>query len=90
MSRKIAEEPPPRLRERHIGRGRVGRSQLIDELREPRGLSPELAGKLPDAKTGRVGDPGAGEGRSRTPLSRIGAWRSGAARCGQTAPTPGP
>lgn len=64
MSRKIAEEPPPRLRERQIGRGRVGRSSLIDELREQRGRSPKLAGKLPDAKTGQVGDPRVGEGRS--------------------------
>jgi hypothetical protein len=60
----MTDEPPPRLLERHIRRGRVGRSRLIEELREQRDRSPELAGNLPGAKTGRGGDPGAGEGRS--------------------------
>ena len=34
MSRKIAEEVLPRLRQRYVGRGREGRSRLIDEVCE--------------------------------------------------------
>jgi hypothetical protein len=32
MSRKIAEELLPRMRQRYAGRGRDGRSRLIDEV----------------------------------------------------------
>jgi hypothetical protein len=39
MSRKIAEELLPRLRQRYTGRGREGRSRLIDELCEQWGYS---------------------------------------------------
>jgi hypothetical protein len=39
MSRKIAEELLPRLRLRYMGRGREGRSLLIDELSEQWGRS---------------------------------------------------
>ena len=39
MSRKIAEELLPRVRQRYVGRGREGRSLLIDELCEQWGYS---------------------------------------------------
>jgi hypothetical protein len=46
MSRKIAEELLPRLRQRYMGRGREGRSRLIDELCEQWGYSRKHAIKL--------------------------------------------
>jgi hypothetical protein len=39
MSRKIAEELLPRLRQRYLRRGREGRSRLMDELCEQWGYS---------------------------------------------------
>ena len=50
MSRKIAEELLPRLRQRYMGRGREGRSRLIDEVCEQWGYSRKHAIKLPEAK----------------------------------------
>ncbi len=63
MSRKIAEELLPRLRQRYMGRGREGRSLLIGELCEQWGYSRKHAIKLLDAKTGWGGDPGMRKGR---------------------------
>lgn len=40
MSRKIADEHLPRLRQRYMGRGREGRSRLIDEVCEQCGYGP--------------------------------------------------
>ena len=60
MSRKIAEELLPRLRERYMGRGREGRSRLIDELCEQWDYSRKHAIKLLGAKTGWAGNPGVG------------------------------
>jgi hypothetical protein len=44
MSRKIAEEVLPRLRQRYAGRGREGRSRLID-----------VSGVSPDTSIGVIG-----------------------------------
>ncbi len=63
MSRKIAEELLPRLRLRYMGRGREGRSRLIDELSEQWGDSRKHAINRLGAKTGWGGDPGARQGR---------------------------
>ncbi len=52
MSQKIAEELLPRLRQRYTGRGREGRSRLVDELCEQWGYSRKHAIKLLGAKTG--------------------------------------
>lgn len=52
MSRKIAEELLPRPQLRYMGRGRKGRSLLIDELCEPWRCSRKHAVKLLGAKTG--------------------------------------
>jgi hypothetical protein len=43
MSRKIAEEVLPRLRQRYVGRGREGRSRLIDEVCEATSTSQRLS-----------------------------------------------
>ena len=63
MSRKIAEELLPRLRLRSMGRGRKGRSLLIDELCEQWGYSRKHAIKPLGAKTGWGGDPAVRKGR---------------------------
>ena len=63
MSRKIAEEVLPRLRQRYVGRGREGRSRLIDEVCEQWGYSRKHAIKLLGAKTGWGGDPRIRKGR---------------------------
>jgi hypothetical protein len=63
MSRKIAEELLPRLRLRSTGRGRKGRSLLIDELCGQWGYSRKHAIKLLGAKTGWGGDPAVRKGR---------------------------
>ncbi len=52
MSRKIAQEVLPRLRQRYAGRGREGRSRLIDEVCEQWGYSRKHAIKLLNAKAG--------------------------------------
>ena len=43
MSRKVAEEALPRLRQRYVGRGREGRSRLIDKVCEQWGYSVKYA-----------------------------------------------
>jgi hypothetical protein len=63
MSRKIAEELLPRLRQRYTGLSRQGRSRLIDELCEQWGYSRKHAIKLLGAKTGWGGDPRVRKGR---------------------------
>ncbi len=65
MSRKIAEELLPRLRQRYTGRGREGRSRLIDELCEQWSYSRKHAIKLLGARAGWGGNPGV---RKRRPL----------------------
>lgn len=39
MKQKIKEEMLPRLRQRYAGRGREGRSRMIDELSEPKNVN---------------------------------------------------
>lgn len=63
MSRKVAEEMLPRLRQRYVGRGREGRTRLIDEVCEQWGYSRKHAIKLLGAKAGWGGDPGVRKGR---------------------------
>lgn len=63
MSRKLAEEMLPRLRQRYAGRGREGRSRLIDEVCEQWGYSRKHAIKLLGAKAGWGGDPSVRKGR---------------------------
>ncbi|MEY2599552.1 MAG: hypothetical protein RLZZ142_1811 [Verrucomicrobiota bacterium] len=63
MGRKRAEELLPRLRQRYLGRGREGRSLLVDELFEQWGYGRKHAIKLLGAKTGWGGDPGVRKGR---------------------------
>ncbi len=63
MSPKIAEELLPRLRLRHTGRRRKGRSLPIDELREQWGSNRKHAIKLLGARTGWGGDPAVRKGR---------------------------
>ncbi len=62
MSRKIAEELLPRVRQRYMGRGREGRSLLIDELCEQWGYSRKHAINLLGAKSGWGGHPAAHKG----------------------------
>jgi hypothetical protein len=57
MSRKIAEELLPRMRQRYMGRGREGRSRLIDELCEQSNYSRKHAIKRLGDKTCWGSDP---------------------------------
>ena len=66
MSRKIAEEVLPRLRQRYAGRGREGRTRLIDEVCGLWGYSRKHAIKLLGAKAGWGGDPTVRKGRPPT------------------------
>lgn len=61
MSRKVSEEMLPR--QRYAGRGREGRSRLIDEVCEQWGYSRKHAIKLLGAGVGRGGDPAVRKGR---------------------------
>jgi hypothetical protein len=63
MSQKVREEMLPPLRQRYAGRGRQGRSRLIDELCEQFGYSRKHAIKLLNARTGWGGDPAVRKGR---------------------------
>ncbi len=72
MSQKIAEELLPRLRLRSTGRGRKGRSLLIDELCEQWGYSLKHAIKLLGAKTVGAATPPCAKGVSPNTTSR---WR---------------
>jgi len=63
MSRKIAEELLPRMRQRYAGRGIKGRARLLDEVCEQWGYSRKHAIKLLTAKAGWGGDPCVRKGR---------------------------
>lgn len=63
MSQKVREEVLPRMRQRYMGRGREGRSLMLDELVEQYGYSRKHAIKLLGAKTGWGGDPAVRKGR---------------------------
>lgn len=63
MSQKVREEMLPRLRQRYAGRGRQGRSRMIDELCEQFGYSRKHAIKLLGARVGWGGDPAVRKGR---------------------------
>jgi hypothetical protein len=88
MSRKIAEEVLPRLRQRYAGRGREGRSRLIDEVCEQWGYSRKHAIKLLGAKAGWGGDPAVRKGRPpkyREPELEVlwSIWRAAEQPCGK-------
>ena len=81
MSQKIAEELLPRLRLRSTGRGRKGRSLLIDELCEQWGYSLKHAIKLLGAKTVGAATPPCAKGVRPNTTAR---WRrccGGFGRC---------
>jgi hypothetical protein len=63
MSQKVREEMLPRLRERYLGRGREGRTRMINELCEQFGYSRKHAIKLLHARAGWGGDPRVRKGR---------------------------
>jgi hypothetical protein len=63
MSQKVREDMLPRLRQRYAGRGREGRSRMIQELCEQFGYSRKHAIKLLGAKAGWGGDPAVRRGR---------------------------
>src|SRR5690606_18049227 len=63
MSRNVAEEMLPRLRQRYMERGRAGRTRLIDEVCEQWGYSRKHAIKLLRAGAGWGGDPAVRKGR---------------------------
>jgi hypothetical protein len=63
MSQKVREEMLPRLRQRYVGRGRQGRTRMIDELCEQFGYGRKHAIKLLNARTGWGGDPSVRKGR---------------------------
>lgn len=64
MSQKVREEMLPRLRQRYAGRGRQGRTRMIEELCEQFGYSRKHAIKLLGAKAGWGGDPAVRKGRA--------------------------
>ncbi len=66
MSRKIAEEVLPCLRQRYAGRGREGRTRLIDEVCGLWGYSRKHAIKLLGAKAGWGADSGVRKSRPPT------------------------
>ena len=63
MSQKVREEMLPRLRQRYAGRGREGRSRMIQELCEQFAYSRKHAIKLLGAKAGWGGAPAVRKGR---------------------------
>jgi hypothetical protein len=63
MSQKVREEMLPRLRQRYMARGRLGRAKMLDELCEQFGYSRKHAIKLLGAKAGWGGDPAVRKGR---------------------------
>lgn len=77
MSRKIAEELLPHLRLRSMGRGREGRSRLIDELCEQWGYRRKHVIHLLGAKTGWGCDPAVRKGRPPKYDGEVeeGVWR---------------
>lgn len=88
MSQKVRAEMLPRLRQRYAGRGREGRSRLIDEVCEQFGYSRKHAIKLLGARAGWGGDPAVRKGRPpvygrevEVVLHRI--WRAAEHPCGK-------
>jgi hypothetical protein len=63
MSRKIAEEVLPRLRQTYAGRAREGRTRLIDVVCEQWGYSRKHAIKLLGTKAGWGENPAVRKGR---------------------------
>ena len=63
MSQKVRKEMLPRPRQRYAGRGRQGRSRMIDELCEQFGYSRKHAIKLLNARAGWGCDPAVRKGR---------------------------
>jgi hypothetical protein len=63
MSRKVAEDMLPRLRERYMRRGREGRKRMIAEVCEQWVYSRKHAIKLLGAQAGWGGDPDVRKGR---------------------------
>lgn len=63
MSQKVRQDMLPKLRQRYAGRGREGRSRMIDEICEQFGYSRKHAIKLLGAKVGWGGDPATSKGR---------------------------
>lgn len=88
MSRKLSEEVLPRLRQRYAGRGREGRSRLIDEVCEQWGYSRKHAIKLLGAKAGWGGDPAKRKGRPPEYGDEVidvlwGIWKASEQPCGK-------
>jgi len=88
MSQKVREEMLPRLRQRYAGRGREGRSRMIDELCEQFGYSRKHAIKLLNAKAGWGGVVGAKRGRppvydSRVEEVLLRIWQTAEQPCGK-------
>lgn len=88
MSQKVRMDMLPRLRQRYAGRGRQGKSLMIDELCEQFGYSRKHAIKLLNARSGWGGEPGARRGRppkyeaaTVEVLQRI--WRAAEQPCGK-------
>lgn len=63
MSQRVREELMPRMRQRYAGRGREGRSRMIDEVCEQWDYSRKHAIKLLHARAGWGGDPAVRKGR---------------------------
>jgi hypothetical protein len=63
MSQKVREDMLPKLRQRYAGRGREGRTRMINELCEQFGYSRKHGIKLLGAKVGWGGDPEVSKGR---------------------------
>jgi len=88
MSQKVRMDMLPRLRQRYAGRGRQGKSLMIDELCEQFGYSRKHAIKLLNARSGWGGEPGGRRGRppkyeaaTVEVLQRI--WRAAEQPCGK-------
>lgn len=88
MSQKVREDMLPKLRQSYAGRGRAGRSRMIDELCEQFGYNRKHAIKLLGAKVGWGGYPEVRKGRP----SKYGAgvvevlwcvWKVGEHPCGK-------
>jgi len=88
MSKRVREEMLPRLWQRYAGRGREGRSQMVDELCEQFGYSRKHAIKLLGAKAGWGGDPVRRKGRPAvygTEVVRVleRLWKAAEQPCGK-------
>jgi hypothetical protein len=88
MSQKVREEMLPRLRQRYMGRGREGKSRLIDDLCEQFGYSRKRAIKLLHGNGGWGGKLGSIKGRPPTygaaeiqVIQRL--WKSSEQACGK-------